>query len=380
MIQIAKSAAIDEKIRLRPSVSWVERANNEIEFFYGNTRRQKSYIVSLPLVKALRQLNGEQTLELIAQDLSIPSHQILAWATKLIESSAAERISVAEWVQSSPWRRSLTLLADFIPDYDLQDVWSRIGETQFVILGCGAVGSWVADGIARMGGNRFLIIDPDTVALSNLNRSLYTADDVGEFKTTALANRLREINSNAVIEEQRESINATSDLDRLVVLNNNHVVISCIDQPSVDIAAGITNLFCVSNGIPLVVAGGYNLHLSLIGITVIPGKTACFDCSLTHLKRSQLGDQLQVKKLPRPSRNIGNIAPLAAITASIAGMEAIRVAARDLRISPAMQNRRGEFNFMGDEFYWMDIPKQIDCPTCSNLALLAGKVHQSRVA
>lgn len=366
MIHIAKSAAIDEKIRIRPSVSWVERPNNKIEFFFGNTRRQKSFYVALPLIKALRQMSGELALETIALDLSIHRHQILAWASKLIESLVVERMSIAEWVQPSPWRRSLNQLADFIPDYDLQRVWQRIGDAQYVILGCGAVGSWVADGIARMGGNSFLFIDPDKAALSNLNRSLFSAMDVGVFKTTVLANRIRAINSDAVVDEQRESITSTLDMDRLVPLNNSQVVISCIDQPNVDIAAGYANRFCVSNRIPLIVAGGYNLHLSLIGLTIIPGQTACFDCSLIHLRRSQAQDQLQVKKLPRPSRNIGNIAPLAAITASIASMEAVRVAAKDKRFPPAMQNRRGEYNFMGEVFDWMDIPRQVNCTTCSS--------------
>lgn len=367
MTPIAKSAAIDEIIRLRPSVSWVERPEDVIELFFGNTRRQKSIRVARPLVDVLRLMDGTNSLATIANSLSIPTNQLLTWVSQLIEWSAAERVSVAEWLQSKEWRRSLHMLADFVPDYDLQEIWSRIAEAEFVILGCGAVGSWVADGIARMGGMRFVLIDPDTVALTNLNRSLFTASDVGSAKTEVLARYLGAINPETNVVVHQDSIATAADLARLVPTHPNQIIVSCIDYPTVDVAAGLANRFCVENGIPLVVAGGYNLHLSLIGITVIPGKTACFNCSLLNLKQSQGQDNFQVKKLPRPYRNIGNIAPLAAITASIASMEAIRAAVKDDRLPPAMQNRRGEFNYLGESFNWMSLAMRQDCKVCAHL-------------
>jgi molybdopterin/thiamine biosynthesis adenylyltransferase len=363
---IAKFAEIDDVVRLRPSVSWVERPDDRVEFFFGNTRRQKELRVESSLVSALRLMDGSKSLENIASQLLIPHKRILAWASHLIHCSAVERVVVAEWVDSSRWRRSLHMLADFIPDHDLMNVWHLIEATEFVILGCGAVGSWVADGIARMGGKRFILVDPDTVVLSNLNRSLFNASDVGQKKTVAVARSLRCICKEVTVEEHQEQILTQLDLVRLIAPKTNQVVVSCMDFPNVDVAASLVNRFCVLNGIPLVVAGGYNLHLSLIGLSVIPGKTACFDCSLTYFRKSLGPERLQVKKLPRPSRNIGNIAPLAAITASIASMEAIRLAIRDDRLPPAMKGRRGEFNFIDESFDWVDIPMQTECPTCSS--------------
>jgi len=363
---IAKFAAIDEVIRIRPSVSWVERPDSVIEFFFGNTRRQKRLRVASSLVAALEQMNGVNSLATIARNLSIAPDQLQDWASELIDWSVAERVGVAKWIQSMTWRRGLHMLADFIPDYDLQRIWKRLEETEFIILGCGAVGSWVADGIARIGGQRFVLVDPDTVALSNLNRSLFTASDVGHAKTTATAKRLRAINGNIMVLEHQESISSSQGLVRMIPQHARQVIVSCIDFPSVDVAAGFANRFCVERRIPLIVAGGYNLHLSLIGITIVPGETACFDCSLMYLEQSLGRDRLQVKKLPRPNRNIGNIAPLAAITASVASMEAIRLAVDDDRLPPAMKGRRGEYNFMGETFDWMQIPRQSDCKTCSS--------------
>ncbi len=257
------------------------------------------------------------------------------------------------------------MLGDFIPDHELEAIWTRIGATRFVLLGCGAVGSWVADGITRMGGKKFLLADPDEIEISNLNRSLYIASDVGKHKTAALGLRIRAIQPAAIVLEARDLIETTADLGRLIDDDDlPMVVISCIDYPNVDVAAALVNRFCVERDIPLVVAGGYNLHLSLIGMTVLPGVSACFECSLIYLRGSAERDRPLVKKLPRPYRNIGNIAPLAAITASIASMEAIRAATGVDRLRPAMLNRRGEFDFLGESFAWLDIPRQEGCPVC----------------
>lgn len=363
----AKFAVIDDVVRLRPSVSWVERPGDQVEFFFGNTRRQKTLRVESSLMSALRLMDGSKSLANIASHLSIQHQRILTWTSHLIDCSAVERVVIAEWIDSSEWRRSLHMLADFIPDHDLMSVWNLIETTEFVILGCGAVGSWVADGIARMGGKRFILVDPDTVVLSNLNRSLFNASDVGQKKTAAIARSLHRICGEITVEEHQEHILTQHDLVRMIAPKTNQVIVSCMDFPNVDVAASLANQFCVRNGVPLVVAGGYNLHLSLIGLSVVPGKTACFDCSLTFLRKAIDPERLQVKKLPRQNRNIGNIAPLAAITASIASMEAIRLAIRDDRLPPAMKDRRGEFNFFDESFDWVDIPMQTDCPTCSVL-------------
>ncbi|MCX8517866.1 MAG: ThiF family adenylyltransferase [Rhodoferax sp.] len=226
----------------------------------------------------------------------------------------------------------------------------------------------MADGIARMGGKRFVLVDPDTVVLSNLNRSLFDASDIGHHKTFAVARRLHNICPDVNVIKHQEYILQLEDLVRLIIPKVNQVVVSCMDFPNVDMAAKCANEYCVKNLIPLVVAGGYNLHLSLIGLSVIPSKTACFDCSLTYLRKALAPELLQVKKLPRQFRNIGNVAPLAAITGSIASMEAIRLAIRDERLPPAMTGKRGEFNFIDEIFDWMEIPKQADCKTCSHLA------------
>ena len=70
-------------------------------------------------------------------------------------------------------------------------------------------------------------------------------------------------------------------------------------------------------GIPHIVGGGYNLHLSLIGQTVIPGETACVKCFERQLERENEIDPTRVKKLQVPNRKVGSLGPLCALNASM---------------------------------------------------------------
>jgi len=59
------------------------------------------------------------------------------------------------------------------------------------IIGCGAVGSHIAQGLMDIGILDLLLIDPDNLNFENINRHLCGADQVGKKKTEAIKNRLR---------------------------------------------------------------------------------------------------------------------------------------------------------------------------------------------
>src|SRR5205085_2811128 len=107
-------------------------------------------------------------------------------------------------------------------------------------------------------------------------------------------------------------------------------------EPSVDATSALVNSACQPLHVPYIIAGGYNLHLGLVGLTVLPGASACYECSRISLSELQADDLVGVRKLHRPWRNIGNLGPLAAVTSSFATNEVLRVAARSDRLRPAM--------------------------------------------
>jgi adenylyltransferase/sulfurtransferase len=96
--------------------------------------------------------------------------------------------------------------ADNLDRYHRQTLLPGIGDagqrrllaTHALIVGCGALGSCLADALARAGVGTLTIVDRDLVEITNLQRQiLYDESDVREGmpKAEAAARRLREINS-----------------------------------------------------------------------------------------------------------------------------------------------------------------------------------------
>lgn len=57
-----------------------------------------------------------------------------------------------------------------------------------LILGVGGIGSWVAIQLALSGKvNKIVLVDPDTVEKTNLNRTLFRIADIGSYKVDALS-------------------------------------------------------------------------------------------------------------------------------------------------------------------------------------------------
>lgn len=62
------------------------------------------------------------------------------------------------------------------------------------IIGCGAVGSLLADTLTRMGLTKITLYDFDTVESHNIANQIYTEKDLGKPKVTALAQHMCDIN------------------------------------------------------------------------------------------------------------------------------------------------------------------------------------------
>nr|WP_305146578.1 thiamine biosynthesis protein ThiF [Anaerovorax odorimutans] len=73
-------------------------------------------------------------------------------------------------------------------------VYEKLRQSSVAVAGLGGLGSNIAVMLARTGIGRLKLIDFDRVDLSNLNRQVYDVRHLGQLKTEALAQRLREIN------------------------------------------------------------------------------------------------------------------------------------------------------------------------------------------
>ena len=70
---------------------------------------------------------------------------------------------------------------------------ARFSSATVAICGLGGLGSNIAIALARAGIGKLILIDFDCVDITNLHRQQYKANQIGRYKTAALAENLQEI-------------------------------------------------------------------------------------------------------------------------------------------------------------------------------------------
>lgn len=77
----------------------------------------------------------------------------------------------------------------------------RLAKAHVMVIGCGGVGSWAAESLARSGVGRISLVDFDLVCITNTNRQLHAMKGtVGKQKVEVMAERLRLIHPSGRID------------------------------------------------------------------------------------------------------------------------------------------------------------------------------------
>jgi len=104
----------------------------------------------------------------------------------------------------------------------------RLRQARVIVFGCGGVGSWCAEALARTGVGHITLVDFDTVDASNLNRQLpATRLTIGQPKVEALAQRLRTVCDGEIVALGRRYTSADADA---FGLEDYDAVIDAIDS------------------------------------------------------------------------------------------------------------------------------------------------------
>lgn len=91
-------------------------------------------------------------------------------------------------------------------------------EDEIHIIGCGAVGSTIAEQIARLGVKKVHLYDFDTVSEHNITNQMFFNDQIGHPKTNALAWILNAINPNMEIKQHHKGWKEGTPLSGYVFL------------------------------------------------------------------------------------------------------------------------------------------------------------------
>ena len=108
-----------------------------------------------------------------------------------------------------------------------QEEVQKLHQTTIAIAGCGCIGGFSAELLARMGVGTLVLADPDTFDISNINRQCAASHlTVGKSKVEALKDHLLSINPEMEIREFSEGI-TEENVDRF--LEKADYVIDAID-------------------------------------------------------------------------------------------------------------------------------------------------------
>lgn len=122
-----------------------------------------------------------------------------------------------------------------------------------VIIGCGSVGSLVALELARAGVGRFFLIDMDVFSYHNICRHQCGILDVGKYKTSALRERILQINPSAEIHTAHCRIQDVPLAEIEPFCNPDSIMVGCADNREGDYYAA--QMLAKPNGMPFISIG-----------------------------------------------------------------------------------------------------------------------------
>jgi molybdopterin/thiamine biosynthesis adenylyltransferase len=241
--------------------------------------------------------------------------------------------------------------------YSRQELFSGIGTAgqarirggRVVLVGCGALGSALADMMVRAGVAALTVIDRDFVEDSNLQRqSLFDEDDAkrGLPKAVAAEAKLERINSDVAVRGLVTDLHAANAPE---VLKGADVVLDGTDNFETRF---LVNDVCVREGIPWVYGacvGSYGLALA-----VRPRRSPCLRCVLGEMPPPGSGPTCDTA---------GVVAPIVHVIAGVQAAEALKLlAGRVEDLLPGIVT----VDLWRGSFAIMDLTAQApSCPACT---------------
>jgi adenylyltransferase/sulfurtransferase len=226
----------------------------------------------------------------------------------------------------------------------------RLLESSAVLVGCGALGTVVANLLVRSGAGRLRIIDRDFVEVSNLQRqTLFEESDASQSlpKAVAAERRLRAINSGPEIEGIVADLTPRNASE---LLAGFEVILDGTDNFETRM---LVNDAAISLGIPWIYAaavGSYGLTM-----TIRPGVTACLACLL----EGDDGSRIAGAEATCDTAGILNAA--VGVVASIEAAEAVKLLARK---PEALHGRLISCDVWSGKFQSVRVARDPNCRAC----------------
>lgn len=261
----------------------------------------------------------------------------------------------------------------------------KIADSTALVVGCGALGTVIANMLGRAGVGHLIIVDRDFIEMTNLQRQvLFDEDDVANAipKAVAAKNKLAKINSQIKVTAVVEDVNHTN-MEKLACgeYNGGKPVDIIVDGVDNFETRYLANDCAVKHGIPYVYGGA----VGTVGASyaVLP-HTEHGDSAWEQAGKATPCLRCIFEQAPPPGLNptcdtAGVIGPAVSIVSNYQVAEALKILSGNLdRVSPTMLN----FDLWGNTFRQFKVAKAYDvgdCQCCKhrNFEFLDGKFGSS---
>lgn len=186
----------------------------------------------------------------------------------------------------------------------------KLRNSTVMVVGCGAVGSFAIEALARTGVGHIIVVDFDTVDTSNINRQLFALEStVGEPKVAVAQRRINDINPDTHVTALNLFFDENSEIDV-----RPDFIIDAIDTVASKVAL---YKWAHKNNVPLISSMGAASKTDITQIKIAPISQTSV-CPLAHRIRRAVRDEklpdfpvVFSTQTPRPvvghAKNLGSI-------------------------------------------------------------------------
>jgi molybdopterin-synthase adenylyltransferase len=251
--------------------------------------------------------------------------------------------------------------------YSRQILFAGIGEagqrrllaSRAVIVGCGALGTVLANLLTRAGIGTIRIIDRDFVEFSNLQRqTLFDESDARDSLPKAIAaeRRLRAINSSIAVEGivadlgPRNAEELLSGYDLILDGTDNFETRHLLNDAAVKLA---------TPWIYAAAVGSYSVTM-----TIRPGVTGCLACLLKPESRADAAASQSQPQSEDTCDTVGVLASAAGVIASLEAAEAIKLLVEEKDRTQSIETRLVSFDVWKGEYHSVRVARDPECRVC----------------
>lgn len=212
-----------------------------------------------------------------------------------------------------------------------EEAVSKLQNTTVVIVGLGGVGGYVVETLARSGIGTLILVDYDTVDITNINRQLVALNStVGKNKAEAWKDRIHDINPDCKVSVKKIFLEK-ENIEEIVVGKVDYIVDACDTLKTKEELIRLS----VSHNIPFIASMGMGNKLDPSKVSIMEIQKTSYDPIAKKLRKMIRDERIHkkimvVSSIEQPIPRTEKIIASNAFVPAVAGLLCAHYVVKDL--------------------------------------------------